>query len=134
VIDPNETVTVNFALQNIGTKNASTVVATLLATGGVTSPSGAQSYGTLVAGGAAVSEAFTFTANGTCGSNITATLQIQTNSATYGTATFTFALGAGSATTNSFANTGLISIPTSGSSGKATPYPSTITVSAFAGR
>jgi hypothetical protein len=94
VIDPNETVTVNFALQNNGTKNASNIVATLLATGGVTSPSGAQSYGTLVAGGGAVSEPFTFTANGTCGGNITATLQIQTNSANYGTVTYSFTLGA----------------------------------------
>lgn len=93
VIDPNETVTVNFALQNTGGQNASNVVATLLATGGVTAPSGAQSYGTLVAGGGAVSEAFTFTANGACGSNITATLQIQTNSASYGTVAFNFDLG-----------------------------------------
>ena len=133
VIDPNETVTVNFALQNTGGQNASNVVATLLATGGVTAPSGAQSYGTLVAGGGAVSEPFTFTANGTCGSNITATLQIQTNSANYGTATFTFSLGAISATTNSFTNSGFISIPTSGSVGTATPYPSTINVSGFVG-
>ena len=92
-IDPSETVTVNFALQNTGGQNAFNVVATLLATGGVTAPSGAQSYGTLVAGGGAVSEPFTFTANGTCASNITATLQIQTNSANYGTVTYNFNLG-----------------------------------------
>ena len=133
VIDPNETVTVNFALQNTGGKNASNVVATLLATSGVTAPSGAQSYGTLIAGGGAVSEPFTFTANGTCASNITATLQIQTNSANYGTATFTFSLGAISVTTNSFTNSGFISIPTSGSVGTATPYPSTINVSGLVG-
>ncbi len=95
-IDPNETVTVNFALRNTGAKDASNVVVTLLATGGVTSPSAAQSYGTLLAGDGAVSQPFTFTANGTCGSNLTATLQIQTNSTNYGTVTYTFALGVSS--------------------------------------
>jgi subtilisin-like proprotein convertase family protein len=133
VIDPNETVTVNLALQNIGSANASNVVATLLATGGITSPSGPQSYGTLVAGGAAVTNPFTFTANGACSSNITATLQIQTNATNFGTNTFTFTLGAVSSTTNSFVNPGFISIPTSGSVGTATPYPSTNIVSSLAG-
>jgi PKD repeat protein len=98
VIDPGETVTVNFSLKNIGGADASNVVATLLATNGVTVPSAAQSYGTLIAGGSAVSETFTFTANGTCGSNITATLQIQTNATNFGTVTYNFNLGALSAT------------------------------------
>jgi subtilisin-like proprotein convertase family protein len=132
VIDPNETVTVNLALQNIGSANASNVVATLLATGGITSPSVPQSYGTLVAGGVAVTNPFTFTASGACGSNITATVQIQTNATIFGTNTFTFTLGVVSATTNTFANPSSISIPTSGSVGTASPYPSTITVSSVA--
>src|SRR5678816_1713164 len=52
VIDPGETVTVSFALQNTGTTNTSSqLVATLLPTGGVTAPSDPQNYGALVAGG-----------------------------------------------------------------------------------
>src|SRR5262245_45052954 len=55
IIDPGETVTVSFALQNTGTANISQqLVATLLATGGVTTPSAPQNYGTLPAGGFAV--------------------------------------------------------------------------------
>ncbi len=97
VIDPGETVTVNFGLQNVGTKTVPNVVATLLATGGITSPSGSQNYGTVIFGGPTVSEPFTFTANGTCGEAIKATLQIQTNGALYGTATYVLNLGATSA-------------------------------------
>jgi hypothetical protein len=93
VIDPGETVTVSFGLQNTGCGNTSNLVATLQATGGVTSPSGPQTYGIVTNNGATVSRAFTFTANGTCGSNITATLQLQTNSANYGTITYTLSLG-----------------------------------------
>ena len=62
-IDPNETVSVNFSLRNVSAGNASTtnLVATLLQTGGITVPGGAQTYGALSPGGAAVSRTFTFT-------------------------------------------------------------------------
>ena len=69
-IDPNETVTVLFALKNVGAANTTNLVVTLLPTNGVTAPSGPQTYGVLVAGGAAVSQPFTFTALGTCGGTI----------------------------------------------------------------
>ena len=92
-IDPGETVTVNFLLQNTGSANASNVVATLLTTNGVTSPSGPQTYGLLTAGGAAVAESFTFTANGVCGGSVTPTLQLQNGANNLGTTTFTFGLG-----------------------------------------
>ena len=92
-IDPGETVTVGFSLQNCGLADGSNVVATLLAINGVTEPSGPQSYGTLVACDGAVSKPFTFTANGLCGSNITATLDVQANSVDLGTVDYTFALG-----------------------------------------
>jgi len=92
-IDPGETVTINFALQNVGSGDASNVVATLLATNGVTVPSNPQSYGTILGNGGTISESFSFTANGTCGGNIAATLQLQTNATNLGTVIFTFALG-----------------------------------------
>src|SRR5262249_34158313 len=46
--DPDETVTVNFPLRNIGTDNTANLVATLLPGGGVLAPSGPQNYGVLV--------------------------------------------------------------------------------------
>lgn len=92
-IDPNETVTVNFALKNIGTGNTGNLVATLLPGGGVTAPSGPQSYGVLVAGGPAVSRPFTFTANAACGGTLTASLQLQDGASSLGTVTFSFTVG-----------------------------------------
>ncbi|MDB6066231.1 MAG: conserved repeat domain protein [Pedosphaera sp.] len=93
VIDPGETVTVNFTLQNTGSANTANVVATLQATGGITAPSAAQTYGTLIAGGAAVSHSFTFTPTGTCGSPITASLQLQDGTTNLGIASYNFTLG-----------------------------------------
>lgn len=107
-IDPNETVTVNFALKNTGGTNTSSLVATLLATGGVTSPSGPQNYGALTAGGGAVAQPFTFTASGTCGGSLTATLQLQDGPSDHGTVTYSFNLGAlGAPVTNTYSSGGL---------------------------
>jgi hypothetical protein len=78
VLDPGETVTMSFCLLNSGTANTTSAVGTLQASGGVTSPSAAQSYGALVAGGAAVCKNFTFTVGAiTCGASVTATIQVQ---------------------------------------------------------
>jgi subtilisin-like proprotein convertase family protein len=132
-IDPGETVTLNFSLKNAGFADASNVVATLLATNGVASPSGPQNYGVLLASGGSNTQSFTFTANGTCGGSITPTLQVQDGSNNLGTITFPFGFGMISATTNSFANTGTITIPTSGNNGRSTPYPSTLSVSGITG-
>jgi hypothetical protein len=93
VIDPGETVTVNFALFNGGQANTTDLTATLLAAGGITAPSGPQTYGALTAGGPAVAMPFTFTAEGTCGGTITASLQLLDRSASLGTATYVFQLG-----------------------------------------
>ena len=92
-IDPGETVTVLFDLKATGTNNTVNLVATLLATNGTVAPSGPQPYGVLVAGGAPVSQPFTFTANGTCGSNITATLKLQDGASDLGTIAVPFTLG-----------------------------------------
>ncbi|MBK8493631.1 MAG: M36 family metallopeptidase [Chitinophagaceae bacterium] len=93
-IDPNETVTVDLTLSNSSPINSANLVATLQATGGVTSPSGPQNYG-VVAIGAPVTRSFSFTAgNLACGQQLTATLQLQDGATNLGTVTYTFTIGA----------------------------------------
>ncbi|MEA2600211.1 MAG: hypothetical protein QOF89_1203 [Acidobacteriota bacterium] len=118
-IDPGETVTLNLPLSNIGTADSVNLVATLLASGGVTSPGPAQTYGALTVGSPAVSRPFTFVAAGTCGGTLTATLQLQDGATNLGTVTFTFSLGK----LNPF------SLSSSASSGNlSTPLPDLTTV------
>jgi uncharacterized repeat protein (TIGR01451 family) len=130
VIDPGETVMVNFALKNTGNANATNLVATLLTTNGIILPSGAQNYGSLVAGGSAVSQPFIFTANGTCGGSVTAVFQLQDGAASLGTVSKTFSLGILSAGTQTLTNSTAISIVDNAT---ASPYPSAITVSNLSG-
>ena len=92
-VDPNEIVTMKFALRNVGSASTANLVATLLASGGITAPGGAQSYGALSAGGGAVTQAFSFTASGACGSNIIASLSLADGSTSLGVVTFTIPLG-----------------------------------------
>jgi hypothetical protein len=92
-IDSGETVTVLFAFKNIGLGDTANLVVTLLPTNGVVSPSDPQSYGVVTAGGGAVSQPFTFTANAICGGVITPTLQLQDGGLNLGTATVSFQLG-----------------------------------------
>lgn len=92
-LDPGETVTVSFSLQNVGTGSTTNLVATLQSLGGVTSPSGPQTYGVLTAGGAAVARPFSFTANGAGGGTLVATLQLQDGATNLGTVTFSYTLG-----------------------------------------
>jgi uncharacterized repeat protein (TIGR01451 family) len=133
VLDPDETVTVNFALKNMGTRNTTNLVATLLPTGGVTAPSGPQTYGVVQAPGPSVTMPFTFTVAGGCGGTVTATLQLQDGSMNLGSLTTTFLLGTPVTTVTSVSNTNRIRIPASGTSGSASPYPSSLTVSNLAG-
>jgi uncharacterized repeat protein (TIGR01451 family) len=98
VVDPAETVTMSFGLRNTGRLNTTNLVATLLATGGILSPSGPQTYGVLVTNGTAVTQPFTFTATGSCGDTNMATLQLQDGTADLGTLTFSFRLGQASST------------------------------------
>ena len=92
-IDPAETVTVSFSVLNTGTSNTINLVATLLATNGVTAPSGPQSYGVVVTNGPAISQSFTFTATGACGGTFMPTLQLQDGATNLGTITYTLPLG-----------------------------------------
>ena len=130
IIDIGETVTLQMRLQNTGNSASSALTATLLPTGGVTSPSGPQSYGSLVPG-AVGSAPFTFTATGANGGTLIATLQLQTNGVNAGTVTFTFPLPQ----TTVFSNTNGIAIvdATASAASPAIPYPSTIQVSGITG-
>jgi cytochrome c oxidase assembly protein Cox11 len=92
VLDPGETATFSFGLKNIGSAPPTNLVATLQSSGGVTSPSAAQTYGALAAGSAA-SRSFTFTAAGSCGGSVTATLQLQDGPANLGTVQYVIPLG-----------------------------------------
>ncbi|MCX8090587.1 MAG: proprotein convertase P-domain-containing protein, partial [Verrucomicrobiae bacterium] len=125
-VDVGETVTVTLRLRNAGNVPNTNLTATLLATNGVTAPSGSQNYGVLPAAGLPVGRSFTFTAAGTNGGTVIATLQLQDGPNNLGTVTFTFALPR----VHTFANTNPIAIP---DAGPASPYPSTITVSGVTG-
>ena len=127
LIDTNETVSLLFALRNTSSNSTTNLVATLLATNGIASPSGPQSYGVLAGNGSSVSRPFTFTGVGTNGARITATLQLQDGATDLGRVTFTFVLGTN---TTRFANTNAIII---NDNAPATPYPSPIVVSGING-
>jgi hypothetical protein len=138
VIDTNETVTILFAFRDAGGNDVSNLVATLLATNGITAPHAnitnnlpTQAYGPLVYLGHSVSRQFTFTASGTNGQQIAATFlltnvvnNIGTN---IGTAVFSYTLGSWIAT---YSNTAAIII---NDNAAATPYPSVINVSGLSG-
>ena len=81
-------------MKNTGTLNTVNLVGTLQATGGVTSPSGPQTYGVVVAGGATVFRSFTFTAgNLACGAPLVISLQLQDGATNLGTVTYNFNTG-----------------------------------------
>ncbi len=135
--DPDETVTVNFPLRNIGTGNTTNLVATLLPGGGVLAPSGPQSYGVLIPGGPTVARPFTFTVAGMCGGNLIASFAVQDGAMNLGTVTFTIQIGGTVSATSSFSNPGAIVIPGAGTGAAtgapANPYPSTINVAGILG-
>ncbi|HEY0549406.1 MAG TPA: M36 family metallopeptidase [Verrucomicrobiae bacterium] len=124
-IEAGETVTVNFALRNIGSAATTNLVATLLEGTGISAASAPQNYGAIAVGTNA-SRPFTFTAAGNVGDSISAVLQLQDGIQNLGTATFHFTLG-GEVT---FVNGAAITI---NQLGTATPYPSTISVSGVTG-
>ena len=93
VIDPGETVTVSFSLQNRGAVSTTNLVATLLSSNGVLAAGPPQSYGILVGTGSASSRPFTFAVSGACGGTATATLQLQDGLANLGAVSFTLPLG-----------------------------------------
>jgi len=92
-VDPGETVTMSFSLQNLGTANTANLVATLLATNGVSASAPPQYYGVLSPGGPAVSQPFSFTAQGLCGGLIAATFELRDGSTLLGNVAFSLRLG-----------------------------------------
>jgi hypothetical protein len=90
--DPGETVTMNFPINNNGGSATTNLVATLQSSGGITPVTTSQNYGAIAASGSA-SRPFQFTATGTCGSTVTATMQLQDGATNYGTITYTIRLG-----------------------------------------
>ena len=92
IIDPN------------GGNNIGNLQATLLATNGISNPSGSQYYGPLLVGGPAVSRPFSFTALGTNSQTITATFNLADGTNNLGIGLFSYTLGTW---TTTFANTNM---------------------------
>ncbi len=135
-IDPGETVTVAFGLENEAAVDTTNLTATLLTTNGVIALSGPQTFGALAANGGAATNAFTFIADGTCGGTITAVLHLRDGAADLGTVSQTFILGTPTAMSRTVNNSSLIRIPAVGTGGTnpaASPYPSPISVSGIPG-
>lgn len=93
-VDPGETVTVSFGLKNNGAGATSNLVATLQATGGVTSPGAPASYGVINGGGGTATQPVSFTADAglTCGSTLNATLHLQDGATDLGDVTYNFTI------------------------------------------
>jgi uncharacterized delta-60 repeat protein/uncharacterized repeat protein (TIGR01451 family) len=108
VIYSNDTVTILLGLRDIAGGNTSNLVATLQASNGIASPSGPQTYGVLIENGPTVSRPFTFTALGSNGENIIATLALQDGPTSLGTVAFGFTVGGTSVSIN---NTNTIYLP-----------------------
>ncbi|MFN0084375.1 MAG: hypothetical protein ACKVX9_03200, partial [Blastocatellia bacterium] len=85
--DPGERITVSLCLSNAGNVPTGNVTATLQATGGVTLPSAAQSYGALAPGAPAVCRTFSFTVdkNQACGATTTASFALLDGATAAGT-------------------------------------------------
>jgi uncharacterized repeat protein (TIGR01451 family) len=109
-IDPGETVTFVFQLQNAGTAATTNLVATMLTNSGVFPSGSPQTYG-VIAIGATTSRSFTFTANGACGGAINPLLQIQDGSNILGTLSYSMLLGAGAGGLTTFSQN-FDSVPT----------------------
>jgi len=110
VVDPGETVTISFCLQNTGTAPTVNAVGTLQASGGVIIPGGPQNYGVIpIPPGGSVCRSFTFTAGGSCGGSITASIQVQDGASNLGTVTYNIPIGTVGAPT--VFSTGNIAVP-----------------------
>jgi uncharacterized repeat protein (TIGR01451 family) len=131
-VDPGETVGVQFLLQNNGNIPTTNLVATLQTSGGVVPVAGhgQATYGALAAGGGYTNGQYMFTANGTNGGTVVATLQLQDGPANLGTVSFTNYMPV----VATFWKNEVIFIPATNfvpqpASGPAGPYPSSNLVS-----
>src|SRR5207253_10640140 len=101
VIDPGETVNVSFCVQNAGSGPTTNLVGTLQNTGGVVGASGPQTYG-VMAPGTTACQSFTFSAVGSCGDPLVATIHFQDGTNDLGVVTYTYTMGVAD-TTSAFA-------------------------------
>ena len=93
-LDPGEAATVSLCLQNVGTADTTNAVATLLPTGGVTSPGAPKGYGVLTAHGPAVCRNFDLVVGSvSCGAAVTPTVQVQDGAADLGSVAWTLLTG-----------------------------------------
>jgi len=124
IIGSNDTVQVLFGFRDAAGNNVTNLVATLLATNGVTPDYyTTTNYGPLTVYGHSVSKPFTFTAQGTNALTIAPTFMLYDNAKFIGLATNIFTVGTW---TTTFANTNMIII---NDDAAASPYPSIINVS-----
>ena len=138
VIYSNDVVTILFGLRDIAGGNTTNLVATLMATNGITNVVSAGNYGVLVENGPTKAEPFTFTAVGTNGQHITATLALQDGTRELGTVAFGLTIGGA---TLSFTNSepltfaGVAPLPSRATNSFAPGfgYPSLINVSGIVG-
>ena len=139
IIDPGETVTVDFGLRCISGGNTTNLLAVMQTNAAVTplttiTNGPTNSYGVLMQGGHSVSRPYTFTANGTNSQIINVFFQLYDGARPLTNVVFSFTLGS-SVTT--FANSAPIIITNlGGSTAQPTPgvpYPSIINVSGLAG-
>jgi len=92
VIDPSEDITISLGVTNIGPGPTDNLVVTLLPTGGVTFPTGPESYG-VVASGATAFRNFSFSNNESCGDTITLTFHMQDGAIDLGNFNISYTLG-----------------------------------------
>jgi uncharacterized delta-60 repeat protein len=128
ILYSNDTAQIWFGLRDAAGLDVTNLIAYLLATNGVVSPTPASNnYGPLKVYGHSVSRAFSFTARGTNSQVIAPTLALYDGAKYIGTAVFGYSIGTWAAT---FANTNRIVI---NDNTNASPYPSIITVSGVGG-
>ena len=92
VIDPSEDITISLGVTNIGPGPTDNLVVTLLPTGGITFPTGPESYG-VVASGATAFRNFSFSNNASCGDTITLTFHMQDGAIDLGNFSISYTLG-----------------------------------------
>jgi len=126
--DPGEAVTIDLFLRNTGTGLTDNLVATLLPTGSITPLSAPETYGILPAFGQSVARPFTLLAQGACGEVTHAQFQLQDGAVDLGILDVPLRLGSASLEARDQSSTTPISIPGSGKSGPASPYPSGVQI------
>ena len=133
-LDPNETVTINFLLRNIGSAATTNLIVSLLSTNGLSVQTAPQTLGVLQPNDPAVSIPITFAAAGSCGGQLQAQFRLQDGSAELGTLIQPLALGNAVVSTTIWSNSIPMSIPAPGDTrGTALPFPSSMLVSGITG-